>query len=47
MVRDETQRSILLELDPAIQRLAKDVPQPALVDLVGVYHNRLRAWADS
>ena len=48
MVRDATQRSILFELDGAIQRLAKDVPQhAALVDLAGVYHNLLRAWADS
>jgi PKHD-type hydroxylase len=48
MVRDATQRSILFELDSAIQRLAKDVPQHAsLVDLAGVYHNLLRAWADS
>jgi PKHD-type hydroxylase len=48
MVRDATQRSILFELDAAIQRLATDVPQhAALVDLAGVYHNLLRAWADS
>jgi len=48
MVRDVTQRSILYELDAAIQRLAKDVPShAALVDLAGVYHNLLRAWADS
>jgi PKHD-type hydroxylase len=48
MVRDAAQRSILWELDSAIQRLAKDVPQHAsLVDLAGVYHNLLRAWADS
>jgi PKHD-type hydroxylase len=48
MVRDATQRSILFELDNAIQRLAKDVPQhAALVELAGVYHNLLRGWADS
>jgi PKHD-type hydroxylase len=48
MVRDATRRSILFELDAAIQRLATDVPQhAALVDLAGVYHNLLRAWADS
>jgi len=48
MVRDATQRSILFELDSAIQRLAKDVPQhAALVDLAGVYHNLLRTWADA
>lgn len=43
-----TQRSILFQLDSSIQRLAKDVPGHAsLVDLAGVYHNLLRAWADS
>jgi PKHD-type hydroxylase len=48
MVRDAAQRSILFELDSAIQRLAKDVPQhAALVELAGVYHNLLRAWANS
>ena len=48
MVRDAGQRSILWELDSAIQRIATDVPQHAsLVDLAGVYHNLLRAWADS
>ena len=48
MVRDATQRSILFSLDAAIQRLAKDVPgHTSLVELAGVYHNLLRAWADS
>lgn len=48
MVRDMTQRSILFELDTAIQRLAADVPgHRALVDLAGVYHNLLRCWADA
>lgn len=48
MVRDNTQRRILFELDTAIQRLARDVPEhAALVDLAGVYHNLLRCWADA
>lgn len=48
MVRDVTQRTLLFDLDGAIQRLAKDVPgHAALVDLAGVYHNLLRVWADS
>jgi PKHD-type hydroxylase len=48
MVRDVTHRTLLFELDSAIQRLAKDVPDHAgLVDLAGVYHNLLRTWADS
>jgi PKHD-type hydroxylase len=48
MVRDNTQRTLLFELDTTIQRLAADVPQhAALVDLAGVYHNLLRCWADA
>ena len=48
MVRDNTQRTMLFELDSAIQRLAKDVPEhPGLVELAGVYHNLLRCWADA
>jgi len=48
MVRDAAQRTLLFELDNAIQRLAADVPGHAtLVELAGVYHNLLRRWADS
>lgn len=48
MVRADSQRSILFELDQAIQKVAVDTPeQEALVDLAGVYHNLLRNWADS
>lgn len=47
MVRSDEQRSILCELDRAIQRIATESPeQAALVDLAGVYHNLLRQWAD-
>ena len=48
MVRDDTRRTILFELDAAIQRLGRDVPEhSSLVDLAGVYHNLLRCWADA
>jgi len=48
MVRDNTQRTILFELDAAIQRLGRDLPEhSSLVDLAGVYHNLLRCWADA
>jgi PKHD-type hydroxylase len=48
MVRDDKQRSILFELDSAIQKIALDSPdQAALTDLAGVYHNLLRNWADT
>ena len=45
MVRDDTQRAILYDLDRSIQRLNSRVSDdPAMVDLVGVYHNLLRQW---
>ena len=47
MVRHDAQRSLLFDLDMAIIRLTKDHPgDPALVSLVGVYHNLLRMWAE-
>jgi PKHD-type hydroxylase len=47
MVRDDGQRSILFDLDLAIQRLNKDHPEHAsAVQLTGVYHNLLRQWAE-
>ena len=47
MVRSDTHRSLLFDLDNAIQRLATDVPgHETLVELAGVYHNLLREWAD-
>lgn len=48
MIRDTAKRSILLDLDLAIQRLGKDHPtHPSGVQLVGVYHNLLRQWAET
>jgi len=47
MLRGDEQRTLLFDLDTAIQQLSRDVPDhPALVRLTGVYHNLLRAWAD-
>lgn len=47
MVRDDGQRTLLFDLDLAIQRISTDVPgHPAAVQLTGVYHNLLRRWAD-
>jgi PKHD-type hydroxylase len=51
MVRDDGRRSLLFDLDLAIQRLSRDLPgQPAAeqtaVQLTGVYHNLLRQWAE-
>ena len=47
MVRDDGQRSILFDLDLGIQRLNRDHPNhPSAVQLMGVYHNLLRQWAE-
>jgi PKHD-type hydroxylase len=51
MVRDDGQRSLLFDLDLAIQRLGRDLPKEAAatqtaVQLTGVYHNLLRQWAE-
>jgi PKHD-type hydroxylase len=47
MVRDDGQRSLLFDLDLAIQRLSRDHPEhPSGVQLTGVYHNLLRQWAE-
>ena len=43
MVRDDGQRALLFDLDMAIQRLNRDVPDhPSAVQFTGVYHNLLR-----
>jgi PKHD-type hydroxylase len=47
MIRSDGDRSMLFDLDAAIQKLAKDVPGHASgVQLTGVYHNLLRRWAE-
>jgi PKHD-type hydroxylase len=47
MIRDDGERTLLFDLDVAIQRLNHDGPgHPSAVQLTGVYHNLLRRWAD-
>ncbi len=47
VVRDDGRRTLLFDLDLAIQRLNKDHPEhPSGVQLVGVYNNLLRQWAE-
>jgi PKHD-type hydroxylase len=52
MIRQDTQRTLLFELDESIQRLAgsEHAQTPAikqsLVQTTGVYHNLLRQWAE-
>lgn len=48
MVREDSQRALLFELDTSIQQLAGAVPDsPAVVRITNVYHNLLRRWADT
>jgi PKHD-type hydroxylase len=47
MVRDDGERTLLFDLDSAIQRVDRDLPgHPAAVQLTGIYHNLLRHWAE-
>jgi PKHD-type hydroxylase len=51
MIRDDGQRSLLFDLDLAIQRLGRDLPgnpvaSQTSVQLTGVYHNLLRQWSE-
>jgi len=48
MIRDDAQRSLLFQMDIAIQQLAGKVGAgaPELVALTGAYHNLLRMWGD-
>ena len=48
LVRDDLKRSLLYDMDTAIQRLnATGVDAGARDTLVGVYHNLLRQWAET
>ncbi|AXQ29731.1 Fe2+-dependent dioxygenase [Solimonas sp. K1W22B-7] len=47
LVREDAQRTLLYEMDVAIQNLTVNVPDhPSVTQLTGVYHNLLRRWAD-
>ena len=47
LVREDSQRALLFEMDGAIQQLSRDVPDhPSLIQLTGTYHNLLRRWVD-
>lgn len=48
MVRADADRTLLLQLDEAIQALAGEVSHkhPQVVALTGIYHNLLRRWAE-
>lgn len=48
MIRADAQRSLLYDLDNAIQALSAQVGQddPSMVSLTGTYNNLLRMWAE-
>ena len=48
MVREDAARSMLFELDTAVQALVRDRGQadPQVIRLTGLYHNLLRRWAE-
>ena len=48
MVRDDSQRRLLLEMDSSIETLRRSgADAAAVLRLTGVYHNLLRAWAQT
>jgi PKHD-type hydroxylase len=49
MVRDDSQRTLLFQLDKTIQKLVMDRgnDDTEVISLTGIYHNLLRMWADS
>ena len=48
MVREDAERTLLFDLDMAIQRVNQDAPNHASgVQLTGIYYNLLRRWADA
>jgi PKHD-type hydroxylase len=47
MIRDDAERTLLFDLDGAIQQVSRALPDnPASVQLTGIYHNLLRRWAE-
>lgn len=49
MIRDDSSRRILFDLDQAVQRLTGQLGggDRSVIELTGVYHNLLRSWADA
>ncbi|UPG95571.1 Fe2+-dependent dioxygenase [Luteibacter aegosomatissinici] len=48
LVRDDSARRLLLEMDTAIRKLSTDgADQASILQLTGVYHNLLRRWAET
>jgi len=49
MIRNDTDRMLLFDLDQSIQRLAaqQGIDAPEVVRLTGIYHNLVRRWAET
>ena len=48
LIRDETQRSVLYQMDEAIQRLNQtNADEIARRSLIGCYHNLVRIWSET
>jgi PKHD-type hydroxylase len=48
LVRDDTQRSLLFEMDNAIQKLNQtNADEQARRSLIGCYHNLMRQWSET
>jgi len=51
MIRDNTQRGLLFDLDCSIRKLSQELPDNPTIDqtsvqLTGIYHNLIRQWAE-
>jgi PKHD-type hydroxylase len=47
MVREDGERTLLFDLDMAIQKLnTQGRDNPVAVQLTGIYHNLVRRWAE-
>jgi PKHD-type hydroxylase len=47
MIRNDGHRTLLFDMDVAIQRLGtENTAHPSVVSLTGVYHNLVRQWAE-
>lgn len=47
MIRDDGKRSLLFDMDVAIQRFGtENATHPSVISLTGIYHNLLRQWAE-
>ena len=47
LIRDDAQRTVLFDLDMAINQVAEAIPEHrAVISLTSCYHNLLRGWAE-